>query len=150
MSHVVLFLGGALFAVGLAVSGMTQPQKVIGFLDFAGSWDPSLMFVMVGAIGVNLVLLRLTLRRKAPVFAAAFQIPTRNDIDGRLLGGAALFGIGWGLAGFCPGPALTSLGTGSMKVVAFVGAMAVGMRLFDTMNAWRAASSEPTAQVADA
>ena len=133
MRHLAVFLAGALFGIGLAISGMTQPQKVIGFLDFAGRWDPALMFVMVGAIGVNLVLLRLTLRRPAPVHAPTFQIPTRTEVDGPLLAGAALFGVGWGLAGFCPGPAIASVATGATQVLAFVAAMAVGMRLFDAL-----------------
>ncbi len=136
MKHFALFIAGALFAGGLALSGMTQPQKVLGFLDFAGHWDPALMFVMVGAIGVNFVLLRLTLRRAAPVFAPRFQIPTRTDIDLRLLGGAALFGVGWGTAGLCPGPALGSL-IGGTKAVAFIAAMALGMRAFDFVRTRR-------------
>lgn len=124
------FLAGALFAVGLAVSGMTQPAKVVGFLDVFGTWDPSLAFVMGGAVLVNMAFFRLTVRRPAPFFAAAFNLPTRTDLDPRLIGGAALFGLGWGLGGFCPGPALTSLPAASASVLTFVGAMFAGMWLF--------------------
>ena len=124
------FGSGLLFAFGLGLSGMTQPAKVVGFLDFAGNWDPSLAFVMLGAIMVHMVLSRLILHRPAPFFATAFSVPTRNDIDPKLIGGAALFGAGWGLGGFCPGPALTSLATGSFTVLIFVGAMIAGMGLF--------------------
>jgi uncharacterized membrane protein YedE/YeeE len=126
-SNVTAFASGALFAVGLAVSGMTQPAKVLGFLDIAGAWDPSLAFVMIGAIGLNIILFRLILRRTGPVFGAAFQIPTRRDIDPRLVIGAALFGAGWGLAGYCPGPALASLAAGRAHAFIFVIAMAAGM-----------------------
>ena len=124
------FGSGLLFAFGLGLSGMTQPAKVVGFLDFAGNWDPSLAFVMLGAIGVHTVLSRFILHRPTPFFANAFSVPTRNDVDPKLIGGAALFGAGWGLGGFCPGPALTSVGTGSFTVLIFVGAMMAGMGLF--------------------
>lgn len=124
------FFSGALFAIGLGISGMTQPAKVIGFLDIAGRWDASLAFVMVGAISVNLVALRLFLRnRRASLCGEPFRLPTRRDIDGRLVTGAALFGIGWGLGGYCPGPGLTSLATTSMGPLVFVLAMAAGMVL---------------------
>jgi len=124
------FGSGLLFAFGLGLSGMTQPAKVVGFLDFAGNWDPSLAFVMLGAIGVHTILSRFILHRPAPFFATTFSVPTRNDVDPKLIGGAALFGAGWGLGGFCPGPALTSVGTGSFTVLIFVGAMIAGMMLF--------------------
>lgn len=117
---------GALFGLGLVVSGMTDPAKVRGFLDVAGRWDPSLAFVMIGAIGVHFALLRLVQRRPAPLFARAFDLPTRKDIDGRLVSGAAVFGVGWGLAGVCPGPAVVCLGTGSVAPVLFVLAMLAG------------------------
>ena len=106
------FVSGVLFAVGLGVGGTTKPAKVTAFLDFFGDWDPSLAFVMIGAILMHAVLYRLIRRRPVPLFASAFSIPTRTDIDTRLVGGAALFGIGWGLGGFCPGPAVTSLASG--------------------------------------
>ncbi|MCS6925756.1 MAG: YeeE/YedE family protein [Candidatus Binatia bacterium] len=118
-----------LFAVGLGLSGMTQPAKVVGFLDLTGRWDPSLACVMLGAIAVHAPAYRLIRRRSAPIFAAAFAIPTRRDFDLRLVGGAALFGIGWGLGGFCPGPAITSLPSGHTAVLLFVPAMVAGMYL---------------------
>jgi uncharacterized protein len=123
------FAAGALFALGLGVAGMTLPSKVIGFLDITGAWDPSLAFVMIGAIATHLVLLRLILRRAGPVFGGSFQIPTRKDIDAKLVAGAALFGIGWGLGGYCPGPALASLVTLAPAVLVVVAAMAAGMVL---------------------
>jgi len=126
-SGVVAFLAGALFAIGLTVAGMTQPAKVIGFLDVTGAWDPSLAFVMVGAITVHAVTRRLVLRRRAPFGAAAFDEPNARSIDAPLVAGAALFGVGWGAAGYCPGPAIVSLGTGSREALVFVAAMAVGM-----------------------
>jgi hypothetical protein len=123
------FLAGGLFALGLIVSGMTQPAKVVGFLDFAGAWDPSLAFVMVGAIGVCVPLFRWVLRLKGPLFLPQFALPTRRDIDRDLVLGAAIFGVGWGLSGFCPGPAIVSLGAGAVPAVVFVLAMILGMRL---------------------
>lgn len=137
------FGSGVVFAVGLALAGMTQPAKVVGFLDFAGDWDPSLAFVMGGAILIYATLNRLIADMKAPVLGGAFSLPTKTDIEPRLVGGAALFGVGWGLGGFCPGPALASLGTGSTNVLIFVGAMLGGMllfRLFDSAQAKRAAA----------
>ena len=128
------FVAGLIFAVGLAISGMTQPGKVTAFLDVFGNWDPSLAFVMLGAIAVYAVLYRLIRRRAAPVFAATFSVPTRNDLDVRLIGGAALFGIGWGLGGFCPGPAVTSLASGQLSVIVFVVAMLAGMLLFKLVD----------------
>jgi uncharacterized membrane protein YedE/YeeE len=128
---VVAFLCGALFAVGLAVSGMTHPTKVLAFLDFAGDWDPSLAFVMGSGVLVNLVVFRFVLRRPAPLLAPSFSLPTRTAIDARLLGGAAIFGVGWGLGGFCPGPALVSVVGGAAPVVGFVLAMLVAMAACD-------------------
>lgn len=116
-------VSGVLFGVGLAVSGMTLPSKVAGFLDFTGSWDPTLMFVMGGAIGVHALVYWLARKRPSPILADRFQLPTRRDIDARLVLGAAIFGVGWGLGGYCPGPAVTSLVTGHLEVVAFVAAM---------------------------
>lgn len=125
-----IFAAGFLFAIGLVVSGMTNANKVIAFLNIAGKWDPSLGFVMVGAIGMHLVLYRWMLKRDSPIFADKFGIPTRKDIDLRLIIGAALFGAGWGLGGFCPGPALTSIATLTTDALVFVGTMLVGMMLF--------------------
>lgn len=128
---VVSFLVGVLFALGLGVSGMLQPSKVMGFLDVTGRWDPSLMLVMVGAIGVNTVVYRfVVLKREAPLFAARFLIPTRKDVDAPLVVGAILFGVGWGLGGYCPGPALVSLMSGAQPVLTFVGSMIAGMTVY--------------------
>jgi uncharacterized membrane protein YedE/YeeE len=123
------FISGIVFALGLGISGMTRPVKVIGFLDFAGSWDPSLAFVMIGAIGVYFVAYRWSRKMASPVLAAEFSVPTRSDLDGRLIIGAAIFGAGWGLGGFCPGPAITSLASGATPVMVFVAAMTIGMYL---------------------
>ncbi|MBA2662213.1 MAG: YeeE/YedE family protein [Bradymonadaceae bacterium] len=128
--QVVAFAAGVVFSVGLGISGMTQPSKVIGFLDFLGNWDPSLAFVMGGAVMVNLIFHRLIMRRQSPLLGAKFHLPTNNAITARVIVGSALFGIGWGLGGFCPGPALTSLVTGAVPVLVFVGSMVAGMYLF--------------------
>jgi len=120
------FFAGAMFAVGLILSGMTKPGKVIGFLDLAGRWDPSLALVMGGAVLVYAVLSRLFLRRPTPLFELEFHLPSRRDIDRRLVIGAAIFGVGWGLGGYCPGPGLASLMAGRLPVV-FVAAMILGM-----------------------
>jgi len=118
---------GVLFGIGLALSGMSQPAKVLGFLDVAGAWDPSLMFVMGGALAIHVLLSRVILRRDRPLFDDEFHLPAKTAIDGRLVGGAALFGLGWGLGGFCPGPALTSAASGALPAIVFVGAMTAGM-----------------------
>ncbi len=133
MKILSFFLLGALFAVGLGISGMTQPQKVLGFLDVFGAWDPALMFVMGGAVAVNFIGFRLTVGRPHPLLATRFDIPTRRDIDWQLVTGASLFGAGWGLAGFCPGPALVALASGSTDVLLFVGAMFIGFLLKDLL-----------------
>lgn len=127
------FAAGLLFGVGLLVSGMTKPTKVIGFLDVAGAWDASLMFVMVGGIAVHLALYKFIVRRPAPLVEAEFHIPRRSDIDAKLVLGAAIFGVGWGLGGFCPGPGLTSVVRGG-TALAFALAMAVGMALHDLVT----------------
>ena len=126
-SLVAAFVGGAVFAVGLVLAGMTQPSKVIGFLDVGGAWDPTLAFVMAGAIASHVAGLWLTSRRTAPLFAADFSAPNRNDINASLVLGAAVFGIGWGLVGYCPGPALVSLGSGADTALVFVAAATAGM-----------------------
>ena len=128
-TYLVSFFSGVLFAIGLAVSGMTQPAKVVGFLDVTGNWDPSLAFVMGGALLVNVILFRVARRRSAPLFESRYRIPTSKIIDRRLVLGAALFGLGWGLGGFCPGPALTSVVTGTAQALTFVGAMVGGIFL---------------------
>lgn len=129
MRSAAAFLVGLVFAIGLGFSGMTDPAKVKGFLDFSGNWNPSLAFVMGAAVLVGLAAFPRILRRERPLLSPAFSLPTQTQIDARLVGGAALFGIGWGLSGWCPGPALVSLVTGSLPVFAFVAAMAVGLRL---------------------
>ena len=133
-SLLISFVSGIVFALGLGISGMTQPAKVVGFLDFTSNWDPSLAFVMMGAIAVHAILYWLIRHRPSPVFTSTFSVPTRRDIDLRLLGGAALFGVGWGIGGFCPGPALTSLASGSATVVVFVTAMIAGMALYKVVE----------------
>lgn len=132
------FVGGLLFAIGLGISGMTQPQKVIGFLDFTGSWDPTLMGVIGGAVVVYMIGFRIITGRPAPLFAAKFGLPTKTELDGPLLLGATLFGLGWGISGFCPGPALVSLPSLSADTLTFVGAMALGMGLFRVYEKARA------------
>jgi len=127
-------LSGALFTAGLVLSGMTRPGKVIAFLDVAGAWDPSLALVMVGAIGVQAAAWWLSRRMKAPWAADAFVPPTFRDIDLRLIGGSVLFGVGWGIAGYCPGPVLASIPTGGTNVLVFVGAMLAGMKLFQMFD----------------
>lgn len=126
-SALVAFGAGALFAVGLLVSGMTQPEKVTGFLDVTGAWDPSLAFVMIGAIGVHFVARRFIVRRGVPLAAAEFEMPKRTTLDLPLVVGAAIFGVGWGISGYCPGPSLVTLGSGSLEGIVFVVAMAGGM-----------------------
>jgi uncharacterized membrane protein YedE/YeeE len=130
--YIIAFVAGLIFAVGLALAGMTQPAKVISFFDFHNgleSWDPSLAFVLSAGLLVYVPVYRFVRARKAPLFDTKFRLPTRNDIDARLVIGSALFGIGWGLGGFCPGPALTSLTTGAVDVFVMVGCMLIGMAL---------------------
>jgi uncharacterized membrane protein YedE/YeeE len=127
--NAVSFLVGLLFALGLAISGMTQPQKIIAFLDLQ-NWDPALLFVMVGAIAVHAISYPLIKRRSSPLLDTKWHVPTRKDITGRLMLGSALFGVGWGLGGYCPGPGLTSLFSGDFRAVAFVVALLLGMLLF--------------------
>ena len=131
---------GAIFAVGLAISGMTRPAKVVAFLDVGGNWDPSLAFVMVGAIGVYAVLNRVVLRRSAPVLDSQFHLPTVTEINPKLIVGACLFGLGWGLGGYCPGPAIASLVSLSKDVLIFVGGMAAGMSGWRLLSRPRATS----------
>jgi uncharacterized membrane protein YedE/YeeE len=125
------FGAGLLFALGLGVGGMTSPAKVRAFLDVTGDWDASLLFVMAGALGTHALLRRLIVRaRTRPVLAPAFPDASSARVDARLLAGAAVFGVGWGLVGYCPGPAFTALATGSPVTWAFVAAMLAGMLLF--------------------
>lgn len=133
---------GLVFGIGLLLSGMTQPAKVINFLDVLGSWDPSLAFVMGGAIAVHFFAYRLVPRLPKPVWGVRWNLPTRRDVDVRLLGGAALFGAGWGLGGYCPGPALTSVVAGASSTLLFTGAMLAGMWGFSVWEASRNNSLE--------
>lgn len=123
-------IAGTVFGIGLAVSGMMNPAKVLGFLDIAGDWDPTLAFVMGGALLVTAPGFWLLRKRGVALTGGKLHLPRRSDIDGRLLGGAALFGLGWGLGGFCPGPAIAGLATGVGGVYVFVAAMLAGMLLF--------------------
>jgi uncharacterized membrane protein YedE/YeeE len=130
MSLLSAFAAGLLFGLGLILSGMTDPGKVIGFLDLAGAWDPSLAFVMGGAVLVGFFAFRFAGRRAQSFLGGAMQLPTRRDVDTRLLAGSLLFGIGWGLGGFCPGPALVSFGSGVDQAAVFVAAMLGGMLVY--------------------
>jgi hypothetical protein len=131
------FLIGLLFGFGLILSGMTDPGKVIGFLDLFGQWDPSLAFVMGGAIAVGFFAFSMAKRRTQNFLGGAMRLPTSQDIDKRLVIGSLVFGAGWGLAGFCPGPALVSLGAGQDKAVVFVIAMVLGMLAFEWVEGRR-------------
>ena len=128
------FVAGLVFGLGLVVAGMANPAKVLGFLDLAGEWDPSLAVVMVGAIAVGAVGFSLAKRRTASLLGLPMHLPTARQIDRRLIGGSLLFGIGWGLAGICPGPALVLIGAGAMKGWIFVAAMLAGMALFEWLE----------------
>jgi len=134
MSLVFSLLAGIIFGAGLTLSDMVNPARVSNFLDFAGSWDPTLMVVMAGGLAVTTLGYRLIFRRDSPVAGGKFHLPTQRQIDLPLVGGSALFGVGWGLAGICPGPALTDLVTLEPKVFVFVAAMLVGMI---AASAWR-------------
>lgn len=135
MSVLISALAGLVFGLGLLLSGMADPSKVLGFLDLAGAWDPSLALVMGGAVGVGLLGFRLAKRRTRAWCGDAIDLPRSTVIDGRLIGGGLLFGAGWGLAGYCPGPALVAAGSGSGAALLFVGAMLAGMALHDRVAA---------------
>jgi uncharacterized membrane protein YedE/YeeE len=138
---IAAFAAGLVFGVGLIVSGMTDPGKVIGFLDVFGSWDPSLAFVMAGAIAVASGAYAFAGRRTATLIGEPMRLPASRTIDRRLVVGSVVFGIGWGLAGFCPGPALVALGAGKIKAAVFVAAMLGGMALFELHERRIAAAS---------
>lgn len=127
-------VSGALFGLGLAMAGMTDPRRVLGFLDVFGDFDPTLAFVLGGAVATTTLLFRFVLRRGSPVLAQSFQLSHLKHIDRRLLGGAALFGVGWGIAGYCPGPALAGLGIASVEALWFVPAMLAGMLVHRVVN----------------
>ncbi len=134
LPQVAGFVIGLLFGIGLIVSGMTDPGKVIGFLDLGGAWDPSLGFVMAGAIAVSAIAFRIARRRNRTLAGGRLELPSNKSIDKRLAGGSLAFGIGWGLAGFCPGPALVSLTAGHAKAAVFVLAMLAGMAVFELLE----------------
>ena len=138
MNRLTEFLVGLLFGLGLLLSGMTDPAMVIGFLDVFGAWDPSLGMVMAGAIAVGFFGFTVAKKRTTALLGGAMQLPAGRNIDRRLVIGGLVFGVGWGLAGFCPGPALVSVGAGHVEAVFFVVAMLVGMAVHE-LGAWRAA-----------
>ncbi|NVD35196.1 YeeE/YedE family protein [Marinobacter lutaoensis] len=131
---------GLLFGLGLIVSGMANPEKVLGFLDIAGLWDPSLAFVMGGAIIVGIVAFTVARRRTLSFLGSNMKVPSHNHIDKRLVLGSLVFGVGWGIAGFCPGPGLVALGAGEAKAAVFVASMVAGMAIFEIIERNRAKS----------
>lgn len=137
MQILIALLVGLVFGLGLIVSGMTDPARVLGFLDLAGLWNPSLAFVMGGAIAVALPAFVVAARRQRTLTGAPLQLPSATRIDRRLVLGALAFGAGWGLAGLCPGPALALIATGNGKVLVFVASMLVGMGMFEVVERWR-------------
>ena len=138
MATLFAFVAGLVFGLGLIVAGMINPAKILGFLDIAGTWDPSLALVMVGAIAVGLVAFALARRRTMSALGLPMQLPSQRTVDARLIGGSLVFGIGWGLAGFCPGPAIVVLGAGYAKAAVFVVAMLLGMGAFELIERHRA------------
>jgi uncharacterized membrane protein YedE/YeeE len=139
------FASGLLFGAGLLVGGMTDPHKVIGFLDVGGAWDPSLAFVMLGAVAVHFLAYRWVRGSAAPLFADEYAIPKLRQIDTKLVGGSAVFGVGWGLAGYCPGPGIVSLGAGSRGALVFVATMLIGMLASARYESFQAASATGSA-----
>lgn len=137
MPRLSAFFAGLLFGLGLLLAGMADPAKVLAFLDLAGDWDPSLALVMAGAIGVAALPLNLAQRRTKALLGGAMQLPNRRDLDARLVGGSLLFGVGWGIAGICPGPALAILLTGHWQAALFVAAMLAGMLIFTVLEGRR-------------
>ena len=150
MAPLMAFVAGLVFGVGLIVAGMANPAKVQGFLDLFGLWDPSLAFVMGGAIATGLAAFAIAGRMQRSVLGLELSLPSVRQIDLRLLAGSAAFGIGWGLAGFCPGPALVALGAGETKAIVFTAAMLAGMGIYELLS-WRERASSPrTAAAMDA
>ena len=125
---------GLIFALGLGISGMTQPQKVVGFLDVFGNWDPTLMFVMIGSIAVHFISYRLIKKRDSPLFSTQWHLPTKTQITPSLVVGSIVFGLGWGLAGYCPGPALVSLGSFQTRPFIFIIGLLGGMLIFKMLD----------------
>jgi uncharacterized protein len=142
--NIAAFVVGLIFGIGLLVSGMANPAKVLAFLDLAGAWDPSLALVMGGAIAVGAVAFALAGRRERSLLGEPMRLPTRRELDTPLILGSLGFGVGWGLAGFCPGPALVALGAGEIKALVFVAAMLAGMGLYELIERQRARSARAT------
>ncbi|WP_354443699.1 YeeE/YedE family protein [Marinobacter sp. MBR-99] len=138
--HIASLFAGLIFGLGLIVSGMANPEKVLGFLDIAGAWDPSLAFVMGGAVIVGLVAFTIARKRTLSFLGFNIKLPTNTQIDKRLIVGSMMFGVGWGIAGFCPGPALVAFGAGEIKGVVFVASMVAGMMLFEIAERMRAST----------
>jgi uncharacterized membrane protein YedE/YeeE len=138
------FVAGLIFGIGLIVSEMYNPYKVLGFLDLFGKWDPSMLLVMGGAVAVGIVAFTIAGRRTATFINTPMHMPTARDIDAKLIGGSAVFGIGWGLVGFCPGPAVVALGTGHVKAFLFVIAMIAGMGIYELIERRRAKGTGDT------
>ena len=145
MQVLMALLAGLVFGLGLIMSGMTDPSKVIGFLDLAGQWDPSLAFVMGGAILVGVIAFRFAATRSQAILGGSMRLPTARHIDRRLILGGLAFGVGWGLAGYCPGPALASLATGGIKPLIFTVAMLAGMVIFEIHDRLAQPSAEKAA-----
>lgn len=135
MRLISTYLIGLVFGIGISISGMANPAKVLNFFDVAGAWDPSLALVMGGALAVTFIGYRFVLKRPAPMLGATFQLPTRRDLDASLLGGSALFGVGWGIGGFCPGGALPAIGTGRVEVFIFIAALLAGILMANIIQA---------------
>ena len=146
MTTLVAFVAGLTFGTGLIVAGMTDPAKILGFLDVAGTWDPSLALVMIGAIAVGLIAFALARRRVSSALGLPMQSSADGTIDVRVVAGSLVFGLGWGLAGFCPGPAIVALGAGYGKAAVFVVAMLAGMGVFELVERWRGHANSPETQ----
>ena len=134
MRLILSYIGGLIFGLGISLSGMANPAKVLNFFDIAGTWDPSLIFVMGGALIVTFIGYRVVLRREAPVCDTLFHVPSSRTIDAKLIGGSLVFGVGWGIAGFCPGGALPAIGTGRAEVLVFCAALVAGILLAKTLQ----------------
>lgn len=135
------YIAGLIFGIGIAISGMANPAKVLNFFDVAGTWDPSLIFVMGGALVVTFIGYKLVFGRSAPLFDTQFFVPTNRTLDKRLIGGSLLFGVGWGIAGFCPGGALPAIGTGRSEVLIFTAALIAGILIAKTLQTRTAAKA---------
>jgi len=145
MRFLTSYLIGLVFGAGILISGMANPAKVLNFFDIAGTWDPSLAFVMGGALIVTAIGYKVVLKRPSPLLGASFQLPLRRDLDLSLLGGSAVFGVGWGIAGFCPGGALPALGTGRIEVLIFIIALVAGIVVARRLQAIHQSRSQRSA-----